>query len=153
MTPIVRAVLVIWSIFLGLLILGVLLSNNTPSTNTSVSNSAMQQNHMIPAKYDELATVVSACGQPTSNHPQELNAGAGSEGRAVVYRRYNTELWFYRGSDYTMDADERFSRWWRPSHHSCRSEQKNAVYERSSTKSFSRPRTTSGGNEERTRSG
>src|SRR6266498_3747503 len=51
----------------------------------------------IPAKHDEAKSVIGLCGKPTQDHPQELNAGACSEGRALVYRKYNTELWFYRG--------------------------------------------------------
>lgn len=49
------------------------------------------------ATIDEAAAVIAACGKPTQDHPQELNAGAGSEGRALVYPKYNTELWFHRG--------------------------------------------------------
>lgn len=97
MTPTVKAVVVVGSIFVGLLVIGALVSNDTSRTNSSSKTAA--QSHMTPAKYDELAAVIGACGQPTSNHPQELNAGAGSEGRALIYRRYNTELWFYRGAD------------------------------------------------------
>jgi len=52
---------------------------------------------LIPATFDEIAAVIKACGKPTKDHPQELQAGASSEGRALVYRNYNTELWFYRG--------------------------------------------------------
>jgi hypothetical protein len=97
-TATVKAVVVVGGIFVGMLVIGALLSNNT-STTTDSSNTTAPQSRMTPATYDELAAVVSACGQPTSRHPQELNAGAGSEGRALVYRRYNTELWFYRGTD------------------------------------------------------
>jgi hypothetical protein len=97
-TPTVKAVVVVGSIFIGLLVIGALVSNDTPTTSSSSTNSATQS-RMTPATYDEIAAVTTACGQPTSKHLQELNAGAASEGRALVYRRYNTELWFYRGND------------------------------------------------------
>jgi hypothetical protein len=54
---------------------------------------------MIPAKYDEAKAVIDLCGKPSQDHPQELHAGAGSKGRALVYRKYNTELWFYSGPE------------------------------------------------------
>jgi hypothetical protein len=49
--------------------------------------SAPQQVSITPATFDEAAAVIKARGEPTKDHPQELNAGAGSEGRALVYRR------------------------------------------------------------------
>jgi hypothetical protein len=80
------------------LVLIVAMLTSSPSTLTHVPPET-KQTSLNPAKYDELAAVVKACGKPTDNHPQQLNAGAGSIGRALVYRQYNTELWFYSGPE------------------------------------------------------
>lgn len=57
---------------------------------------------MRPASFDEMAAVIKGCGKPTSNRPKELNAGAGSEGRALIYSQFKTDLWFYRGLESTQ---------------------------------------------------
>ena len=99
MTAPTKVLVVAGSLFVGMLVLGALLSDSSSSGTSNNSSTIATQSHMTPAKYDEIAAVVAACGQPLSERPQELNAGTGSEGRALVYRRYNTELWFYRGPD------------------------------------------------------
>jgi hypothetical protein len=81
---------------IAIVILGVAVGGDQ---NTTTPQAKTTDRQMRPATYDELAQVISSCGSPNSNHPQELQAGAGSEGRALVYRKYNTELWFYRGPD------------------------------------------------------
>lgn len=93
-----KAVLIVSGCLVGLVLLVALASITSNHTPTN-SNTPPLQSHLTPATYDEIAAVIRACGQPTSNNPQELHAGAGSEGRALVYRNYNTELWFYRGND------------------------------------------------------
>ncbi len=66
--------------------------NVTPQKpNTSTGNTTR------PATFDEAAAAIKSCGRPISDRPQELNAGGGSEGRSLVFGRYKTELWFYRG--------------------------------------------------------
>jgi hypothetical protein len=60
------------------------------------------EGQMRPATFDEMAAVIKGCGKPASNRPKELNAGAGSEGRALIYSKFKTELWFYRGLDSTQ---------------------------------------------------
>ena len=69
------------------------------SLGTSPTPTSTQQSAVKAATFDEAAAVIAACGKPTQDHPQELNAGTGSEGRALVYGKYNTELWFYRGPE------------------------------------------------------
>jgi hypothetical protein len=94
-------------LFLTLVIRVATLDENSKTSPTSQTappqQSSMTPAHenlaMIPAKYDEAKAVIKLCGKPTQDHPQKLNAGAGSEGRALVYTKYNTELWFYRGPD------------------------------------------------------
>jgi hypothetical protein len=79
-------------------IIGAIIGGNS-SSNRAPSVTSDTTAHLIPAKYDEANAVIGLCGKPTQDHPQELHAGAGSEGRALVYRKYNTELWFYRGPE------------------------------------------------------
>ncbi len=89
---------VIACIFIGVCIL-IAISTAISQNSTSSQSSPEIKAKTIPAKYDEAAAVIKMCGKPNRDHPQELNAGAGSEGRALVYRKYNTELWFYRGPE------------------------------------------------------
>jgi hypothetical protein len=93
---------VLWGVG-GLVLLGILIgifSPNEHGTATpSKSSHAPEKPAMIPAKYDEAEAVIKLCGKPTQDHPQDFGLGAGSEGRALVYHKYNTELWFYRGHD------------------------------------------------------
>jgi hypothetical protein len=71
-------------------------SGTSPAPPTAPSK---ESSSVKTATFDEASAVIKACGKPAKDHPQELNAGAGSEGRALEYSKYNTELWFYRGPE------------------------------------------------------
>lgn len=97
-SPLLKAFGVIACIFIGVSILiGIITAGSQSSTSSKSSPETKART--IPAKYDEAAAVIKMCGRPNRDHPQELNAGAGSEGRSLVYRKYNTELLFYRGPE------------------------------------------------------
>ncbi len=86
--------------FVGLFAVGLISSmigtsgNVTPQKPTSSTGSTTR-----PATFDEAAAAIKSCGRPSSDRPQELNAGGGSEGRSLIFGRYKTELWFYRGPE------------------------------------------------------
>jgi hypothetical protein len=98
--PLVWLLAIIGGIVAPLVIVGAIVRNsdNSPSAPETAQTKQPSRSGET-AKYDEAAAVIKACGKPSEDHPQKLNAGTGSEGRALVYRKYNTELWFYRGPE------------------------------------------------------
>jgi hypothetical protein len=98
--PLALLLLILFGTGLVIAILQAIINKSEPSKPQVVKRQAgVQQKTPIPAKYDEAAAVIKACGKPTQDHPQEVYGGNTSKGRALVYRKYNTELWFYRGPE------------------------------------------------------